>query len=104
MQLRDKGKDTLPVTEKMIVSEPDENNNILYHRQQDTTFSVLNEALKTLNDAQKQCITLFYLQKKSYNEIAVLTGYTPMQIKSNIQNGKRNLKIIMEKKIKENTV
>lgn len=104
MQLRDKGKNPLPVTEKMIMSEPDENNSILYHRQKDITFSVLNEALETLNNAQKQCITLFYLQKKSYNEITALTGYTPMQIKSYIQNGKRNLKIIMEKKMKENKV
>ena len=104
MQLRDKGKTPLPVTEKMMASEPDENNSILHHQQKDATFSALSEALEELNEDQKQCIILFYLQKKSYHDIASLTGYSPMQIKSHIQNGKRNLKIIMEKKMKENKV
>lgn len=104
MQLRDKGKITLPVTEKMMASEPDENEGIFYQQQKNETFSALNEALEELNAEQKQCIVLFYLQKKSYNEIAALTGHTSMQIKSYIQNGKRNLKISMEKKMKESKV
>ncbi|HRN57525.1 MAG TPA: sigma-70 family RNA polymerase sigma factor [Agriterribacter sp.] len=104
MQLRDKGKSTLTVTEKMMASEPDENNTIFHHRQKDAVFSALNEALEDLNTEQKQCIVLFYLQKKSYNEIAALTGYTTMQIKSYIQNGKRNLKVSIEKKMKKNKV
>lgn len=104
MQLRDKGKSTLPVTEKMMASKPDENNGIFHHQQKDATLSVLNEALEALNTEQKQCIVLFYLQKKSYSEIAALTGHTAMQIKSYIQNGKRNLKISMEKKMKRNKV
>ena len=104
MQLRDKGKSTLPVTEKMMASKPDENNGSFHHQQKDATLSVLNEALEALNAEQKQCIVLFYLQKKSYTEIAALTGHTAMQIKSYIQNGKRNLKISMEKKMKHNKV
>ncbi|MFT3705865.1 MAG: sigma-70 family RNA polymerase sigma factor [Agriterribacter sp.] len=101
MQLRDKGKMPVPVTEKMMASEPDENNNPLYHQQKDKTLSVMEEALAELNEDQKICVTFFYLQKKSYQEIADSTGFTTMQVKSYIQNGKRNLKIIMEKKLKE---
>jgi RNA polymerase sigma-70 factor (ECF subfamily) len=44
---------------------------------------------------------LFYLEKKSYQEISEQTGYNFMQVKSYIQNGKRNLRIWVEKKLKE---
>ena len=54
-----------------------------------------------VNDEQRQCVTLFYLEKRSYNEIADTTGFSLMQVKSYIQNGKRNLKIGLERKIKE---
>jgi RNA polymerase sigma-70 factor (ECF subfamily) len=57
-------------------------------------------ALKELNPEQQQCVTLFYLQKKSYSEISKTTGFTTMQVKSYIQNGKRNLRIMIEKKLK----
>ena len=54
----------------------------------------MNTALQQLNKEQQQCVTLFYLEKKSYTEIAAATGYDMMQVKSYIQNGKRNLKLI----------
>jgi len=101
MQLRDKGKIPLPVTEKMMVTGPDETDDLLRHREKDEVLEMMEESLKELNDEQRACVTLFYLQKKSYNEIADITGYTSMQVKSYIQNGKRNLKIIMEKKMQE---
>jgi RNA polymerase sigma factor (sigma-70 family) len=65
------------------------------------TYDLLEEALEELSAEQRQCVTLFYLQKKSYSEISGLTGYSPTQVKSYIQNGKRNLKIALERKIKE---
>lgn len=58
-------------------------------------YENLEKAIEKLNEEQKQCILLFYIQKKTYQEIMELTGYSFMQVKSNIQNGKRNLKIIM---------
>jgi len=58
---------------------------------------LLTEAQNTLPEAQKQCIELFYLQEKSYKEISSLTGYATGEVKSHIQNGKRNLKIRLEK-------
>jgi DNA-directed RNA polymerase specialized sigma24 family protein len=45
---------------------------------------------------------LFYLQKKTYQEIHAITGFSMLQVKSYIQNGKRNLKILIERKLKEN--
>jgi RNA polymerase sigma-70 factor (ECF subfamily) len=54
-----------------------------------------------LGNEQKLCVILFYLEKRSYQEIALSTGYTLMQVKSYIQNGKRNLRLLMEKKARE---
>ena len=46
---------------------------------------------------QKQSIQLFYLENKCYNEIVDTTGYDWNKVRSLIQNGRRNLKICMEK-------
>ncbi len=62
------------------------------------TLDILEAAIEELNTEQKTCITLFYLQKKSYQQISAITGFSLLQVKSNIQNGKRNLKILIEKK------
>jgi RNA polymerase sigma-70 factor (ECF subfamily) len=56
----------------------------------------MHEAIKQLNPEQQQCINLFYLEKKTYAEVAEITGYTMLQVKSHLQNGKRNLKLMME--------
>ncbi len=58
----------------------------------------LDEAIDTLNEEQKKCVKLFYLEEKSYKEIEVMTGYNYEKVKSYIQNGKRNLKIYLLKK------
>jgi RNA polymerase sigma factor (sigma-70 family) len=69
------------------------------HLEKDRQLELMSSSLDELNHEQKQCVTLFYLEKKSYQQIAEKTGYTIMQVKSYIQNGKRNLKMILEKKI-----
>jgi RNA polymerase sigma-70 factor (ECF subfamily) len=61
------------------------------------SIELLHLALPELNEAQRICIIQFYLEKKSYLQITAATGFTMMQVKSHIQNGKRNLKLIMEK-------
>lgn len=58
----------------------------------------INDALEQLDEPQKNCITLFYLKKLSYKEITTQTGYSFEQVKSYIQNGKRNLKKILIRK------
>jgi RNA polymerase sigma factor (sigma-70 family) len=71
-----------------------------HHIEKDRTLELMNSSLDELVHEQKQCVTLFYLEKRSYQQIAEQTGYTVMQVKSYIQNGKRNLKHMLEKKIK----
>ncbi len=56
----------------------------------------LSAAIQHLNQEQKLCIDLFYLQKLSYREIEEKTGFSFQQVKSYIQNGKRNLRIYLE--------
>lgn len=68
--------------------------------EKDKTLTYIEDGMKELNEEQKECVTLFYLQKKSYVEISVSTGFSLLQVKSYIQNGKRNLKMIVEKKMK----
>jgi RNA polymerase sigma factor (sigma-70 family) len=52
----------------------------------------LQDAVTRLSEEQKQCIELFYFKQKSYKEVADLTGYSVNEVKSYLQNGKRNLK------------
>ena len=59
----------------------------------------LLEALQHLNVEQRICIRMFYLEKKSYQVISTETGYSYIQVKSYIQNGKRNLRLLLEKKL-----
>jgi RNA polymerase sigma factor (sigma-70 family) len=58
----------------------------------------LRLAINTLNENQKVCIDLFYIQNKSYQEVADVTGFSINQVKTNIQNGKRLLKTYLENK------
>jgi len=55
-------------------------------------FKNVREAIDGLNNEQQKCIQLFYIESKSYHEVAEITGYTLKNVKSYIQNGKRNLK------------
>ena len=62
-------------------------------QEKETQILMLEKALELLNIEQKQCLELFYLKNKSYNEIIEITGFSNNEVKSHIQNGKRNLKI-----------
>ena len=98
MQLRDKpGKNTIEVKDS-IPAETDETDkeSLLLNEK---TYEYMGEALKELNADQQLCVTLFYMEKKSYQQITEQTGYSMMQVKSHIQNGKRNMRILIEKKM-----
>ena len=62
----------------------------------DSRLEVLPKAMEALGEEQRICVQLFYLNKKSYKEIAQETGFSELQVKSYIQNGKRNLKNYLE--------
>lgn len=58
----------------------------------------MEKALLELKPIQNKCITLFYLEEKSYQEISLILSLPIKAVKSHIQNGKRNLKLVMEAK------
>ncbi len=62
----------------------------------------LQACIEQLVVQQKESIALFYLEGKCYKEIAAGTGIELQKIKSYIQNGRRNLKLCMEKRAVEN--
>ncbi len=98
MKLRDKGKYSVEINDKIAATlDTSEDKNLLIEK--DNTLSEMQAALQQLNHEQQLCVTLFYLEKKSYTEIANKTGFSRMQVKSNIQNGKRNLRLLLEKKL-----
>jgi RNA polymerase sigma-70 factor (ECF subfamily) len=59
----------------------------------------LNDCMQTLSAEQKLVIDLFYLQERSYKEIAELKQMDWNKVRSLVQNGRRNLKICMDRKI-----
>jgi RNA polymerase sigma factor (sigma-70 family) len=69
------------------------------HAEKDLMLEMMESAIDKLNEAQQTCVKLFYLEKQSYQAIADKTGYCILNIKSHIQNGKRNLKLMLEKQI-----
>lgn len=60
-------------------------------------FQKLGRCIAGLNEEQKNIITLFYLEGKCYNEIVAQTGLDWNRVRSLVQNGRRNLKICMDK-------
>jgi RNA polymerase sigma factor (sigma-70 family) len=77
--------------------ETDFNSHLNSEAQKEIQYSLLENAIDELNEDQRKCIKLFYLKERSYHEIVDDTGYTLNEVKSFIQNGKRNLKIKLEK-------
>jgi RNA polymerase sigma factor (sigma-70 family) len=96
MQLRSSGKYATELTENTYIKD-ESDEAIQQQKQKETSLNDLEKALLQLNEEQSICVTLFYLQKKTYNDIVASTNYSMLQVKSNIQNGKRNLKIIMQR-------
>ncbi|MBK6938057.1 MAG: sigma-70 family RNA polymerase sigma factor [Chitinophagaceae bacterium] len=101
MKLRDRhGKITTEINERLFVTPEDEADTKELEKK-DYTIELMKEALAELNPEQRQCVTLFYLQKKSYQQVSEETGFNMLQVKSYIQNGKRNLKQLIERKLED---
>ncbi|MEN9521848.1 MAG: hypothetical protein RL065_225 [Bacteroidota bacterium] len=100
MQLRKKGDNFVPIDLIKTSSDGFVETSEQMHlnlQSKDAEEKKLYEALNQLNDEQKICVEMFYLNNKCYQDIADTTGFTLNQVKSYIQNGKRNLKIYLEK-------
>jgi RNA polymerase sigma-70 factor (ECF subfamily) len=102
MKLRDQHGRSSELTDSLLAAwdeEPGKNR----HLEKEQLLQWMDQALEELGKEQKLCVILFYLEKRSYQEIAGNTGFSLLQVKSYIQNGKRNLKIAIEKKAREGT-
>lgn len=93
--LRDRGRFTSDEVLPQIASHTEDAEEVKW---QEYTLRQLEEAITELAAGQRTCIELFYLKKNSYEQIIAQTGYTFMQVKSYIQNGKRNLKTLLLKR------
>jgi len=100
MKLRDRHGPAAALDDNMLASW-DEDIGKNRHIEKDHLLEMMEACLDELGNDQKVCVNLFYLEKRSYQDIADTTSFTLMQVKSHIQNGKRNLKLLMEKKIRE---
>lgn len=89
----------VPITENLDIESEEVDKSFFENNEQ--LLSLMEQNIPKLNDEQKRCIVLFYFEKKTYQDICSITDFTPLQVKSYIQNGKRNLKNLIEKQIKE---
>ncbi len=81
------------------IPDPVESEHILYpHEDKERQLQHLEDAILSLSKEQRVCIELFYLKKQCYQEVSKKTGFTYKQVKSYIQNGKRNLRIYLEQR------
>jgi len=76
-------------------------NGFLLHPEEESelewNLTRMEKCIEMLVEEQKRCVQLFYLEEKCYKEITQFTGFDLNQVKSYIQNGKRNLKSCMER-------
>ena len=95
MQLRTpRNMKTVEFKTELMQSEENVHLNGVFEKEEN--FKRLEHCLGTLTKEQQEAIKLFYLDGKCYNEIVEITGQDWNQVRSFIQNGRRNLKICME--------
>jgi RNA polymerase sigma-70 factor (ECF subfamily) len=84
---------------RLSVMEDLDFNRVDYPQNEDLEENLvrMEKGMVELPPEQRRCLQLFYIEQKSYKEITDLTGFDFKQVKSYLQNGKRNLKIYLEK-------
>ena len=103
MQLRTpKNLKTVEIAESLMQSEENVHLNGVLEKEEN--FQRLEYCLTTLSEDQRKAVHFFYIEGKCYNEIVELMGQEWNQVRSFIQNGRRNLKICMEKASQESGV
>jgi len=90
-----------PVVVDVDIMHLGENNHLDEIGEKENQLNGMEICIEQLPAEQKRAIQLFYLQEKCYKEIAELTGIEINRVRSFIQNGRRNLKICMEKQALE---
>jgi RNA polymerase sigma factor (sigma-70 family) len=101
MKLRKRKMPTVNIDMSFMQSE--ENEHLDTGLDTEKNLKQMQYCIEQLNTEQRQVIELFYLNDKCYKEISALTGIDLNKVRSFIQNGKRNLKICMEKNVEKIT-
>lgn len=83
------------------IMESDQVLDLLCENSEEEKDKALSKCLEALPEPQRVSIEKFFYENKSYVDIVTETGFHLKSVKSYIQNGKRNLKICIEKIIKE---
>ncbi len=71
--------------------------------QEEDVERLIAEVLESLKPNQRRCLRLFFFEQLSYQEISEQTGFTFKEVKTHLQNGKRNLKIRLVEKMNKTT-
>ena len=96
MQLRTpKNLKTVELPSLLMQNEEDVHLNGVMEKEEN--FQKLEKCIASLSDDQRMMIKLFYLEGRCYNEIVEITGHEWNHVRSLIQNGRRNLKLCIEK-------
>jgi RNA polymerase sigma factor (sigma-70 family) len=91
-----------PVTVDIDIMHLGGNNHLDNVTWKEEQLNGMENCIEQLPAEQKQAIRLFYLKEKCYKEFADLTETDISKVRSFIQNGRRNLKICMERHALEN--
>lgn len=92
MELRKTGKVKNSALENVEYALP------VHHEEENVDEEGLEDCIEKLPVEQRKCIELFFFNKKCYKEITELLSISLKQVKSALQNGKRNLKICLQSK------
>lgn len=96
MKLRSRAaRDTVNIDEDRMQFASDPHQELEEEKEQQ--FVILAECLQKLPEEQKRVIDLFYLQQQCYKDISLATGFEWNKVRSLVQNGRRNLKLCIEK-------
>lgn len=90
-----RNKNSIPLPEELMQSTENEHLNAVMEKEQ--SLQDMTKCLETLGSDQRRVIEAFYLKERSYQEIAQETELDWNRVRSLIQNGRRNLRICMEK-------
>lgn len=97
IQILRKGSQEISSDSDLGVVETDTVTHLLSGGTDEERYQALEACMAKLPGPQRKCIELFFFKKKSYADIAMETRYPQKSVKSHIQNGKRNLRICIEK-------
>jgi RNA polymerase sigma-70 factor (ECF subfamily) len=96
MQIRSSSRTRFRPFDPELVQTPEELH-LNEQMEKEARLDRLSECIDTLSADQKTVVSLFYLENKCYKEIETITGYDWNKVRSLIQNGRRNLRICIQR-------